>query len=541
MAVRGIEKGLSRRGAAGIKLAAALTAALLPGFATVVSAVAENRGRAEHVVIVIWDGMRPDFVREETTPTLWKLAKEGVTFRNHHALYPSSTEVNGAGIATGVHPQRSGLMGNREYRPEINREKPVSRETPDALIRGDELTGGKYLAFATLAERVQAAGHRTAVAGTKWGTVLQDRSRRRESAAAKDSVVFFGRATLPEAAMEMFKKALGPFPSVEFPNKPQDAWTTRALTEVLWKKGVPKFSLLWLSDPDFTQHHTAPGTPDSLAAMQSSDANLGVVLAALESKKVRDKTDVFVVSDHGFATIERSIDVLALLSDAGFRATKRFEDEPKPGDIMVVGNAGSVFFYVTGRDKEVTQRLVEFLQRSDFAGIIFSREPFEGTFPLDRAQIATSAAPDVVMAFRWNDRVNDFGVPGLIHADWHRAAGKGTHATLSRFDMHNTLIAAGPDFRRGFINDLPTGNIDLAPTTLRILGIDSKEPLDGRVLIEAIEGNEAPAPESHTERIEATRELPSGRWHQYLQISRVGDTLYFDEGNGGFTAAAEKP
>ena len=29
-----------------------------------------------HVVVVVWDGMRPDFVTEQTTPTLWKLARE---------------------------------------------------------------------------------------------------------------------------------------------------------------------------------------------------------------------------------------------------------------------------------------------------------------------------------------------------------------------------------------------------------------------------------------------------------------------------------
>jgi len=33
-----------------------------------------------HIVVVVWDGMRPDFVSEKTTPTLWKLAGEGVTF-----------------------------------------------------------------------------------------------------------------------------------------------------------------------------------------------------------------------------------------------------------------------------------------------------------------------------------------------------------------------------------------------------------------------------------------------------------------------------
>src|SRR5262249_416311 len=57
-----------------------------------------------HVVIVVWDGMRPDFVNEQNTPTLWKLAREGVAFRNHHAVYPSATNVNGTAMVTGVYP-----------------------------------------------------------------------------------------------------------------------------------------------------------------------------------------------------------------------------------------------------------------------------------------------------------------------------------------------------------------------------------------------------------------------------------------------------
>ena len=48
-------------------------------------------GRASHVVVVVWDGMRPDFVSEETTPTLIRLARQGVTFRNHHPVYLSTT------------------------------------------------------------------------------------------------------------------------------------------------------------------------------------------------------------------------------------------------------------------------------------------------------------------------------------------------------------------------------------------------------------------------------------------------------------------
>jgi hypothetical protein len=46
------------------------------------SAVSSNLsafGKASNVVVIVWDGMRPDFVSEETTPTLTRLARQGVT------------------------------------------------------------------------------------------------------------------------------------------------------------------------------------------------------------------------------------------------------------------------------------------------------------------------------------------------------------------------------------------------------------------------------------------------------------------------------
>lgn len=494
---------------------------------------AAEAARAERVVVVVWDGMRPDFVSAEETPALWEMAREGVTFRNHHAVYPSSTEVNGTALATGVYPNRSGLMANLEYRPELDPLKPISTEEPTALRRGDELSGGKYIALPTIAERVLATGARTAVAGTKYGAILQDRSAHRESEAARNSVAFFGRGTLPESAMARLVELLGPFsPKPEFPNTRSDAWTTKALTDVMWKTDVPKFSLLWLSDPDFSQHNTAPGAPIALAALRSVDADLAVVRAALEAKKLRDTTDVFVVSDHGFSTVERAFDLPALLNAAGFSAAKEFQEPPKPGQIMVVGNGGTALFYVIGHDAEITHRLVEFLQGSEFAGVLFSREKFEGTFPLSAVRIDTPGAPDVAIAFRWSDAPNQFGARGMIDADWNRQPGKGTHATLSRFDMHNTLIAAGPDFQRGATDDLPTGNVDLAPTILSILGIKSKQPLDGRVLTEAMIGN-AETPRAETRTLEATHAIGERHWHQYLRTAQVGSTIYFDEGNGG--------
>ena len=486
-----------------------------------------------HVVVVVWDGMRPDFVNQENTPALWKLANEGVVFRNHHAVYPSATNVNGTALVTGVYPGHSGLIANHDYRPEIDSKHSIDVEIPKVVEKGDELSGGKYISIPTIAEIVQSTGGRTAIATAKTVGLLLDRHV--DPDRGRNSVTLFAGESRPRDALTRIVDVLGPFPPFgQFAQG--DKWTTKALTDFLWKDGVPAFSLLWLGEPDLTQHGSAPGAQPAVAAIKSSDENLAAVLSALDRQGARETTDVFVVSDHGFSTIERSVDLRKILKDAGWNAKTEFSDEPKPGDIMLVGNGGSVLIYVVGHNATITAQLVEFLQQSDFAGVIFMREPMTGTFRLDQAKIDSQHAPDVVMAFHWNDSKNQFGVPGMIDADWQRGAGKGTHATLSRFDMHNTLIATGPDFRRSYVDNLPSGNVDLAPTILRILGITSPQQLDGRILSEAMvkldPAGAGSKPETKT--IEATKDFPSGTWRQSLQISRVGSTEYLDEGNSVF-------
>ncbi|MGC1641043.1 MAG: alkaline phosphatase family protein [Pseudolabrys sp.] len=506
-----------------------------------------------HVVVVVWDGMRPDFVTEQNAPTLWKLAREGITFRNHHAVFPSATMVNGTAIVTGIYPGKNGIIANHVYRPDIDPHHSIDVELPAVVKKGDEVSGGKYILVPTIAELVQHAGGRTVIASAKTVGLLLDRQA--DVGTAKNCVTLFAGKSLPAEIIPSITATLGPFPSGHLQ---QDAWTTKAMTDCFWKDGVPALSVLWLGEPDLTQHESAPGAPAALAAIKSADENLAAVLSALDQRDARGRTDVFIVSDHGFSTIKRSVDLRRILNDAGFTAKieelriakdgnqsaggirdkTEFNDQPKPGDIMLAANGGSVLFYVVGHDKKLIRRLVEFLQQSDFAGVIFTKEPMEGTFGLTQALIQRGDAPDVVMAFRWTDLQNQFGVTGEIDADWQRAAGKGTHATLSRFDMHNTLIAAGPDFKRGQTDDLPTGNVDLVPTILQILGFKVPHQMDGRILSEAVAAPTSllPTPKPEAKSIEARKDFPSGTWRQTLKISRVGSTIYLDEGNGAFVA-----
>jgi predicted AlkP superfamily pyrophosphatase or phosphodiesterase len=346
--------------------------------ATLQAKAAEVRGKAEHVVLIVWDGMRPDYLTEANAPVLWKLAQGGVTFRNHHSVFPSLTNANSTVLATGVFANRSGLLANYEYRPEFDHAKFIRTDLPAIVRKADEQSGGKYLGVPTVAELVQAAGGRTAIVGGKTTSLLHDRHAKLE--AVGDSVTIFSGETLPETALAPIAKLLGPFPDAgHTPGTAGDVWTTRALTEVLWTNDIPRYSVLWLSEPDRAEHEKGPGTEAALEAIKSSDAMLARVLQALEQKDVRDKTDILVVSDHGFSTIERGIDLRGALKKAGFTVIGDGDVPAQDGEIRVVANGGTLLLYVTNHDAEVTARLVEWLQHFDSTGVLFSRAGIEGT------------------------------------------------------------------------------------------------------------------------------------------------------------------
>jgi len=198
-----------------------------------------------------------------------------------------------------------------------------------------------------------------------------------------------------------------------------------------------------------------------------------------------------------------------------------------------VSNGGTTLLYVIGHDSKLVRKVVGCLQRQEFTGVLFTRRPLEGAFKLEQARLNTPEAPDIVVALRWLPDKNSNGAPGLVFCDdGGRKAGEGMHVTLSRFDMHNTLIAAGPDFRRGTVDDLPSGNVDIAPTILWILGIKPPRPMDGRVLTEAltIDGPKVGTPV--TTQLNAMHQEGNFIWRQYLKRTELNGVAYFDEGNG---------
>src|SRR5947208_2454315 len=82
--------------------------------ALLVAPLAACRSSAEprrHLLIVV-DGLRPDYVSADVMPNLTALAGRGVVFGRHHSVYPTVTRVNASSFSTGAYPERHGLLGN---------------------------------------------------------------------------------------------------------------------------------------------------------------------------------------------------------------------------------------------------------------------------------------------------------------------------------------------------------------------------------------------------------------------------------------------
>ncbi|WP_174296939.1 alkaline phosphatase family protein [Sphingomonas bacterium] len=169
---------------------------------------------------------------------------------------------------------------------------------------------------------------------------------------------------------------------------------------------------------------------------------------------------------------------------------------PAPGSlpangIVVAANGGSDYFYVPGHDAATVAALVKFLQQREEYGAIFVDSRY-GAVPgtltmanvnLENASRQNNGQPDVVVSFASDDTVSIQGKSGI---EFESTGGqRGMHGSFGSTDVHNTLIAAGPSFRKALSNTTPTGNVDVAPTVAYLLRL-AMPAADGRILNEAL-------------------------------------------------------
>ena len=470
------------------------------------------------VLIVVFDGLQPAQITPELMPNLSKFANGGVTFANHHPVFPTVTRVNASSLVTGCMPGRHGLAGNtflcRDFDPHrvIPALEPILQEVVD--------TTGHALLVPTLADLLGRHGMEYFAIGT--GTSGNAYVHNPNAATAGGATIHPDFA-LPRSLHAELAERFGEWPAQDLPNTARLVHARRILTEFVLPERDPAVALLWSSEPDKTQHEDGVGLGRAPQALAEADAEFGALMDWLRANGRADTTDVFVASDHGYSTISQVVRVEQLLRDAGFATIDQ------PGGVAVAANGGSVLLYVNDGDPKTAERLTAWLAAQPWCGPLFASERVghpAGTLPLALLGCEGPRSPDLLMSFPWQSVDNPAGYAGHAPATGG-AIGQGQHGSLSQHELRNTGLASGPSFRRETVIETPTGNIDFAPTILHLLGLDVEaSAMDGRILSEALEnGPTGPTPDRQV----YTAERPG--FCQELQISAMASTRYVDWGN----------
>jgi predicted AlkP superfamily pyrophosphatase or phosphodiesterase len=300
----------------------------------------EPASRPHNLVLFVADGLRFRMVDDRTAPTMAAIAREGVSLRNSHALFPTFTTANASTMATGHMLGDTGDFSNTIYAgfevPGAGNSLTPFLESDAVLGDIDEHFSGNYLDEVTILKLARDKGYSTASIGkigpalifdpterTGSQTVLVDDATGRPKGIPLSAEVTdrLKAAELPLAAPS--RGANGKAGNVTTPGTlsanvvQQDyfaAVTTRAILPMFKDRNKPFVLVFWSRDPDGTQHYqgdslntVVPGIngPTSLAAIRNADDDLARIRSTLNELGLLDSTDIIVTADHGFATISK--------------------------------------------------------------------------------------------------------------------------------------------------------------------------------------------------------------------------------------------
>ncbi len=475
-------------------------------------AVADPANRSDdrnRSLIIVVDGLRPDYVNPELMPNLHAMGERGVFGERSAAVYPTYTRANGPAIVTGSYPGTNGLLHNHMYHPAMG-EGSFSTGSANNLKRFSQVLDGALFTVPSLGELLEGAGlEMLAVSsGGTGNTYLHNHT------GAGKGIWQSGGFFIPPEAEEEAVAALGDLPSGRGPESTEwvvDAYLYHALGD-----NPPAVTTMWIGETDAAGHSHGVGAPGTLEAVANVDYHLGRIIEAHEEHGLTDSVNIFLTSDHGFTQ-----------STGGFNVSRTLDAAGVDEGVRVFRN----MVYVDDDDPATLEKVVEALQRDENVGNIYTR-PEEagdahgsvaGTLSTSLIQWNHERSADLIAAPVWTDDTNEFGWKGTT-----THGGTATHGSDSHYDLHIPLVAAGPDIKQGVRSSVPTGNVDFAPTVLYLQGVGVPSGMDGRVMHELLRGGPDPEEvsyetDTHKEQVVYEDDFS---YEAALKTVRVDGTLY---------------
>jgi arylsulfatase A-like enzyme len=474
--------------------------------------------RPQLVVLITVDQLLPDYLerwQSQFTGGFARLLTRGAWFTN--ALHDHATTETAPGHATlgsGRHPRTNGIVRNEAgvgdpqsplvggarglsvSRKDRGAILPMGRAQQSAFWYSTEgrFTTSRYYGdtLPTWVQQFNARDFIGALDGASWTLLREEALYPEPDAVPRENS---GRDfTFPHALPA--ERARRASQLTEYPV--MDSLTVQlALAGVqameLGARTSTDFLGVSLSTTDAIGHRYGPQSREVHDQVLRVDRYLGQLMDSLF--QLRDSTRIlFALSaDHGVApypelffagtdSTRGRVDVRPVFA----RARSALAARGLEGDVLEFESGIVVLDTMRLRARGVPSDSVIAALRTEFRAL-------PGVMRVDdAAELATLAARNDVYAHRWyNALPPDFGAVLTITLEpyhYWMATAYATHGMPHDYDAKVPLLFLGTPFRAGRY-DMPARTVDLAATLAHALGIVPTEPIDGRPLREAFEGD----------------------------------------------------
>jgi predicted AlkP superfamily pyrophosphatase or phosphodiesterase len=417
------------------------------------------------VLMISVDGLRPGDVLQADArglkiPTLRKLVADGVHAEGVKNALPTVTYPNHTTLITGVWPAKHGIANNPTFDPMQTN------------------LGGWYwysedIKVPTLWDAVHQSGGK--VASLSWPVSVGARS-------IDFNVPEYWRANIPEdlkavralstpGIVPLLEKQTGlTLAQADGESVEVDVGRMRFAGALIAAKH-PRFTTMHLRGLDHIEHGFGPGSPQAKAALETLDAALGRMIQ--DARKAQPDLVVAVVSDHGFAPVEHSVNLIAPFIQAGL-ITLDNKGKVKSWEAEPWGGASAAVLLARPDDAALKTKVSSLLQT-------LAAKPELGIAHVaDANEVAQMGGTP--MASFWVDFKPGYSMGADPAAPpIGPAAIKGTHGYFpTHAEMRATFILSGPSItKRGSLGEVDMR--DIAPTLAKLMEV-SLPQADGKPL-----------------------------------------------------------
>ncbi len=370
------------------------------------------------VLMISIDGFRYDYLEKFKPPNLNRIAQEGLRTESMRPSFPTLTSPNQFTLVSGLRPSHHGIVGNTFF----DRKRNATFSIKDKRTVDD---GSWYLG-----EPIWTIAERNGI----------------------------GSAVFNWLGSEAKIYGITPRYFVSYNSKTVDRERVKQVLEwlKLGEPNRPRFLALYFSSIDSVSHAFGTESRQLRDAIQEVDLAIGELDREISARQL--PVNILLMSDHGMRNIERDkiIDVESILELNEFQ----------------VGDQGAVMTLYSDDQRKI-DKAYRSLKKSqkNFKTYLRSEMPEEFHYSnRDRIGdiVIVADLPYLLLPRKIAKALRSEGLDVGAHG-W----------SPSNKDMHAFFIAKGPQIQPGSV--APTfDNVDVFPVVLKLLGLKSPHPIDGK-------------------------------------------------------------